>query len=199
MEVSLNRDDLKRYLGRQLNVFFPDEIKFEGNDIKAAIDLALERLEYCYTFIAVPAYNHDCQTWFSHLHGDQYSQFLYYFSNSLWKLSQNREICDKIMQLNRMLSGCFWSYKSGLPDIFYWSHPVGTVLGKAPYGNFFSCMHGCTVATQFGREKSLWGDRFYMGAGAGILSPNVKIGNNVVLGAGTGYYSSKPLEDSIFV
>lgn len=201
MKVSLNSNELKSYIGNQLDHFFPDKYRFRGSDIDTAFSLALERLEYCYKFIAVPAYNSNGQTFFSHLHGDQYSQFLYYLSNSLWTISGNRPICDKIIQLNRLLSGMFYSYKAGLPDIFYWSHPVGTVLGNAKYGNFFSCRQNCTIATQIvedNKEKT-FGKGLYLGAGAQIVITDIEIGDRVVIGAGTTIHKTNNLMSDTLV
>jgi len=203
MEISLSRDELFQYLKYQTEHFFPDNYKFEGEDIVRAMDLALDRLENCYKYIAVPAYNRNGQTYFSHLHGDQYSQFLYYLMNSLWNMSENKPICEKLVQLNRMLSGCFFTYNAGLPDVFYWSHPIGTVLGNAKYGNFFSCRHNCTVATQEkydaeGNELSL-GEGLFLGAGSSIYAKNVKIGKRVVIGAGTSIYGEKEICDDTLV
>lgn len=198
MILSLARNDLKRYFFHQLDTFFPDGIKAEGKDTDAAIALALDRLEYCFKHIAVPAYSNDSQTFFNHLHGDQYSQFLYYCSNSLWAISENRNVCDKIVQLNRMLSGCFWTYHSGLPAIFYWSHPVGTVLGKANYGNYFSCRHNCTIATQNDLNRKM-GEYLFMGAGSALLGKKLIIGNRVAIGAGTCVFSENSFEDDTLV
>lgn len=203
MEMSLNKQELAAYIGMQLEHFFPDKNIFRGRDVEKAIDLGLERLEYCYKFIAIPAYCRDGQTYFSHLHGDQYSQFLYYLSNSLWSISANKPICDKIIQLNRLLSGCFYSYNSGLPDIFYWSHPVGTVLGKAKYGNFFSCRQNCTVATQKSsaseKNEMSFGKGLFLGAGASIMSHSIKIGDRVAIGTGTMIYNADKIEDDMLI
>lgn len=84
MELSLEKNDLKEYLNRQLSYFFPDQYQMKGKDVDAAFELGLERLENCFKFLTHPQYCDDNgQTYFSHLHGDQYAQFLYYFSNSL--------------------------------------------------------------------------------------------------------------------
>ena len=203
MKLSLCKTDLMFYLKHQMEHFFPDKYSFTGEDITKAVDLALDRLEYCYKFIGRPAYNRDGQTYFSHLHGDQYSQFLYYLMNSLWKLSQNRPICDKLVQLNRMMSGCYFTYNAGLPDIFFWSHPVGTVLGNAKYGNFFYCNNNCTVATQArldidGKPLSI-GEGLYLGAGAGIYTTNIQIGKRVAIGAGTSVYKEKKIDSDTLV
>ena len=88
MEISLSKSELLEYIDRQLFYFFPDNYRLRGNDVKSAFDLALNRLENCFKYISFPAYcNQNGQTFFSHLHSDQYSQFIYYFANSLWKTS----------------------------------------------------------------------------------------------------------------
>lgn len=186
MELSLSKQDLLKYIALQMDHFFPDKYYLKGNDVSSALELALERLEYCYQHICVKAYNDEKQTYFSHLHGDQYSQFLYYFSNSLWSISENKPLCDKMVQLNRCLSGMFYSYNSGLPDIFYFSHPVGSVLGKAKYGNYFSCRQNCTIATQYGEKQ--FGEWLFLGAGASILDTDIEIGERVIIGGGTTVY-----------
>lgn len=203
MELSLSRTDLISYLKCQTERFFPDQYSFAGEDVVKAVDLALDRLEYCYKFINRPAYCRNGQTYFSHLHSDQYSQFLYYLMNSLWKLSQNRPICDKLIQLNRMMSGSFFTYNAGLPDIFYWTHPVGTVLGNATYGNFFSCRHNCTVATQDkldanGKSLSI-GKGLFLGPDAAIYTRDIQIGNRVVIGAGTTIFKDKKIDSDTLV
>lgn len=186
MKLSLEKHDLLTYVATQMDHFFPDKYYLKGSDVSSALDLALERLEYCYQHICVKAYNDGKQTYFSHLHGDQYSQFLYYFSNSLWSISENKPLCDKMVQLNRCLSGMFYSYHSGLPDIFLLSHPVGSVLGKAKYGNYFYCAQNCTVASQVGDKQ--FGEGLFLGEGASILDTNIEIGDWVVVGAGTTVY-----------
>lgn len=121
MELTLKKTELMQYVKNQLQTFFPDGYVMEGKDINIAFDLALERLENCFSYLTFPAYCDDeGQTYFSHLHADQYAQFLYYFSNTLWNTSQNKPACDKLMYLNRTLHNFFVSYKGKLPDIFFW-------------------------------------------------------------------------------
>ena len=189
MKLSLSKQDILKYVATQMDYLFPDNYYLKGNDVSSALELALDRLEYCYQHICVKSYSDETQTYFSHLHGDQYSQFLYYFSNSLWTISENRPLCDKMIQLNRCLSGMYYSYNSGLPDIFYFSHPVGSVLGKAKYGDYFSCRQNCTVATQIGQKQ--FGKGLFLGAGASVLDTNIEIGDRVVVGGGTVIYGKE--------
>ena len=55
MILSLERNELKSYIGRQVSNFFPDHYLFEGKDIDAAFDEATERLEFCFKHITFPA------------------------------------------------------------------------------------------------------------------------------------------------
>lgn len=120
MNLSLTRNELLKYISIQLDNYFPDGYKLEGKDVESALNLGLERLKYCFKYITFPAYcDQKGKTFFSHLHSDQYSQFLYYFSNSLWQISENKPLCDKLIFLNKVLNGMFFSYKGKLPDVFF--------------------------------------------------------------------------------
>ena len=107
MILSLGKQELSAYLMKQLDTFFPDgtaQKNWAGRDVAIAFDLALDRLEYCFQHIAGAAYSDDSgQTYFSHLHSDQWALFLCYFMISLWKQSQNKAVCDKVLVLNRCL------------------------------------------------------------------------------------------------
>ena len=120
MNISLSQEDLQEYIAKQIEIFFPDKYRFLGDDIDKAFSWALERTENCFKYINNVAYSDEPgNTFFSHLHADQYAHFLYYLANSLWNISANKPICDKLIYLNRMLNGFFYSYKGILPDIFF--------------------------------------------------------------------------------
>ena len=193
MNLSLTKNELKIYMKSQLDFFFPDKYKFEGSDIDRAFELGLEKLEFCFKFITFPEYcDINGQTYFSHLHADQYAQFLYFFSSSLWKLSENKPICDKLIQLNRVLNSFFFSYKGALPDIFFLGHPVGTVLGNAVYSNFLVVFQHVTINTSMddkGNTAPVIGPGLFCGTGATIIG-NKPIGKGVSIGVNTTVYNS---------
>lgn len=179
MDMTLTKAELKSYVGRQLNVYFPDRYLFSGSDIDIAFDLALERTEWCFKHISLSGYSKEGQSMFSHLHSDQYSQFLYYLSNSLWKQSQNKPICDKLIFLNKVLNGMFFSYKAKLPNIFLLGHPVGTIIGNAQYSDFLVIFQNVTINTDVDEKGN----------------PAPKIGRGVFLAAGTKIIGNKPIGD----
>lgn len=200
MELSLPKAELKNYVRRQLNSFFPDKYDMKGKDIDAAFDLGLERLENCFSHLTFPAYCSDNgQTFFSHLHADQYAQFLYFFSNSLWKTSENKMICDKLIYLNRILNNFFFSYKGMLPDIFFLGHPVGTILGNAVYNDYLVVFQNVTVNTsqdEDGNPAPVLGKGLFLGAGAKIIGRK-KIGDRVSVSVDTVVYDREVANDKV--
>lgn len=186
MRMSLQATELKSFLEKQLENFFPDgltEKYYKGKDVDWALNMALERLENCFKHINKPEYSDENgQTFFSHLHSDQYSQFLYYFMNSLWKKAENKVICDKCLLLNKCLNNMFVSYKCELPDIFLFGHPVGTVLGNAKYSDYLVVFQNVTVNT---------------GKKAGELTP--KLGKGLFLASGAQIIGDEPIGDRVAI
>ncbi len=160
--------------------------------------IVLERLEICISSIDAPNY-HDRfgNTLFSYLHADHYVTYLYFLSNTIWKEYQEKIISDKIMYLNRSLHGIYISYKCQLPDHFYLSHPVGTVLGNADYGDFLVVLQNVTVNTSLnGGKVPKIGKGCFLSAGCGIIG-NEDIGDRVSLGVGTVVFQTYIPDDSV--
>jgi len=185
MESSLSKIELKQYISRQLENIFPDKYKFEGEDIVSAIDVAFQRTEYCFKHIAVSQYTHDGKVWFDHLHSDQYSSFLYFLANSLWKNSENKPICDKLMALNKCLNGLFISYKCNMPSVFFLNHPVGSFIGNAEFHDFLVVSQNVTINTKFeSSEGPKIGRAVILKAGS-IITGETCIGNGCSIEANT--------------
>lgn len=170
-------------------------------DIDRAFDLSLDRVENCFKHISNAAYCDDSgQTYFSHTHADQYAQLLYFYMNSLWKESENKIICDKMLILNRMLHSIFISYKCALPDIFILGHPVGTILGNAQYSDYLYVSQNVTVNTgsaTSGATPKL-GKGLFLAAGAKIIGEE-EIGDRVSIGVDAVVYKKKIESDKIVI
>lgn len=167
----------------RLKIIFRTDVPYGGG--KRAFDLALDRTEYC--FLHIRQYNSNGEARLSHLHMDQYSTFLYYYSNSIWKMGEDARFADKLILLNRALSGMWVSYKNNLPDIFCLVHPVGTVLGNANYGDYLVVLHNVTVNTVLGDQGEYLlniGKGCYLSAGAKIIGGG-DIGDGCTLGVNT--------------
>lgn len=202
MQLSLSSIELLDYIGNQLDNFFPDKYRLNGKDVDKAFDLGIQRLEKCFKYISFPAYcDQKGQTFFSHLHSDQYSQFLYFFSNSLWEISENKPLCDKLIFLNKTLNGMFYSYKGKLPDVFFLAHPVGTILGNASYDNFLVVFQNVTINTDVddsGAPAPKLGKGLFLGAGAKIIG-NKPIGDGVSIGVDALVHNTEIQDDKVVI
>lgn len=95
---------------------------------------------------------------------------------------------DSIYYLNKIMHSCDWFYAISLPEVFFAEHPLGSVLGKADYGNQFFFYQGCTVGGNRDKAGKLYypviGENVLMYSNSSILGDAV-IGNNVIISAGT--------------
>lgn len=130
---------------------------------------------------------------------DQYSTFLYYYANSIWKLGGEKVFADKLILLNRALSGMWCSYKNNLPDIFLFGHPVGTVLGNANYSDYLVVLQNVTVNTMEddkGNRVLDIGKGCYLSAGATIIK-NSTIGDWCTVGVNTTLHDTSLLDGQL--
>ena len=141
MKSYRNLQSLESYVIKQLNNFFPTSNKIKKNQVKKEIKFSFERSVYCFEKIKTKYFNNNKSL---HLNSEKYSIFLYFLSNELYK-AKKIEIAEKAYYLNKILNGIDIFYEVEMPDIFYLIHPVGTVLGKAKYKNFFVAYQNCTV------------------------------------------------------
>ena len=199
MIFDMSYSDFRNYVYNQLNNFFPDE-QFANDEIKREFDVAVQRTEKCFKCISLPSYSDAYgQTYISPYHADQYATFLYFLSNTIWESSKNKVICDKIISLNRLLHGFFYSYKCKLPDIFLFGHPLGSVIGNACYHDFLVVFQNVTINTsqnECGELAPYIGRGVFLGAGAKIIG-NKTIGNRVSIGVNTTIYNREIPDDSI--
>lgn len=186
MKSTLEKIDLSEYVQRQLSLFFPD--KAPVNQIDGAMDIALERLSKCFSKVSDPRFHQDGEIFFNHLHGDQYAMFIYLLSNSLFHRKADTSVCEKLFCLNKALYGIDAFYEIELPEIFVFSHAVGTVLGRARYSNYFLVYQGCVVGAARGVKgggRGLYpvlGEHLSLFAGSAVLG-GCRIGENCKISA----------------
>jgi len=174
LSLSLGSSDLLlSYVGRQLDHLFPDgQGDAERPALAAHLEPALGRLERCIA---------EVRMWtpgrFDHLHSSQYTTFLYYLANTLWRAGGGRPLCNKLFGLNKALNGIDLFYEIELPEVFFIGHSVGIVLAKARYGNRLVLYQNSTVGKNHGAAPSL-------GEGV-VLYPNSAIIGRCEIGAGS--------------
>ena len=180
LNLSLGSSDaLLNYVARQLDHFFPDGSgDAQRPALEASLEPALSRLERCVA---------EVRMWtpgqFDHLHSSQYTIFLYYLANTLWRAGAERPLCDKIFGLNKALNGIDLFYEIEMPEVFFIGHSVGIVLAKARYGNRLVLYQNSTVGKNHGEAPSL-GDGVVMYPGTTIIG-RCEIGAGTVIAQGT--------------
>ncbi len=113
----------------------------------------------------------------SPLQGCQYAMFLYFASRAL----KRPQAKDMVYNLLKIVSGADLYHQVELPETFFFDHPVGSVLGRARYGNHFMFAQGVTVGNNKGEYPS-FGDSVCLNSGAKVLG-RCRIGDNVVIAA----------------
>lgn len=175
--VNSSRGALLAYIIHQLTTFFPDEHGIPSHIIDRNLDEALARVEHCINSVKVWRIGE-----FDYLHSSQYSIFLYYLSNTIWRNEGDKYLCTKIFLLNKALNGIDCFYEIELPPVFFIGHSVGIVLAKAIYGNFLVLYQNSTVGKNHGVAPVL-------GVGV-VMYPNTaiigsaNIGNRSVIAQG---------------
>lgn len=126
------------------------------------------------------------EAYFNPFHSVQWMIFLYYLSHSIY-LKEGGAVCDKLYYLNKLMNGLDIFYAIELPKHFGAEHPVGTVMGRAQYGDNFYFYQGCTVGGFHKKDGTIAypviGDNVKMYANSTIIG-NCHIGNGAKIGAG---------------
>lgn len=180
MKLSLDKASLTSYVKRQMDHFFPDGDSVK--DVDRVMDETLERVEYCFSIVHDRYFKHDGETYFNHLNSDQYSMFLYFLSNTLYRKEMNDRVCEKLFYLNKLLHGIDVFYSVELPDIFLFAHPMGTVLGKAKYLDYFLVYQNCTIGSNHDFDWPVLGKYLAVYEGASVLG-KCNIGENCKISA----------------
>jgi len=196
-EITLNFrnvDGLKNYVASQLHSLFP--MHGLAQDIEAVnlyVPRALERMRPILS--AVRAFKADE---FNHFNSLQYATFLYLLANEMWRTDKsNCLIADRLFCLNRALSGMDLFYAVEMPEIFFISHGIGSVIGNATYGNRFAFFQNVTVG-RVGDFRPKIGENAILYPGVTITG-EANIGNNVVISAGIFLHNIEVPDDTVVI
>lgn len=108
----------------------------------------------------------------------------------------------KIFYLNKILHGVDWYYEIELPPHFMVEHPLGSILGRAKYGDYLLIYQGVTiggnVSLNTGRiTHPVIGNNVVFFSDAKVLG-DVHVGNNVILSANS-YVINEDIPDNSIV
>mgnify|MGYP002510054912 CR=1 FL=1 len=119
-----------------------------------------------------------------YLHTVEWSVFLYFVSNELGR-SGDEQWASKVYFLNKIMCSVDWFYAIELPAHFWAEHPVGSVLGRAKYGDKLFVYQGTTVGGSPGNDETKYpelGSDVVLCANATVLG-NTVIGSNAIVSA----------------
>lgn len=174
-------EDLSGYVSKQLAVFFPDGRLIPAEGLRSHVNNALERTRLCFAGIQKNKFRDGNCVMFNYLHPDHYAMFLYLLANTVSRHDHGSPLAFRLYYLNKVLHGLDVFPDIELPEVFQFMHPVGTVLGHAKYGNYFSVYQGCTVGSGEDGVYPEIGDYVVLYAKASVIGHS-KIGSNVVIG-----------------
>lgn len=178
---------LVRNLKRQLSNYW-ENIDFET--IESEIFHTLDMIEKVLNHIS----KQNRYVWsddnvvFSPMHSVQYSLFLYKLSRNIYLYKGACIEADAVYYLNKIMHGIDIYYAVEMPDVFFAEHPLGSVMGKAEYGDRFYFYQNCTVGGNIDSNGVLFypiiGENVRMYSNSSILG-NCNIGNNVIIASNT--------------
>lgn len=199
MWCKLNVEQIIQLLNTQLNNHWG--IAFDGIPEEAypCIEKSLLKLERNFEKVRSGYFRREGQVAFKLEHSVQYSIFLYRLSHELY-LDGFEETASYVYYLNKIMHNVDWFYAIELPDFFSAEHPLGTVLGRAKYSNYFFVYQGVTVGgnrrgdtifyPQFGENVLLYANSTVLG--------DARIGRNVIISANT-YIKDESVPDNCIV
>ncbi len=184
MKFLLPRQKIFAILLKQLRNNFSllsDELPF----LEVAFDQALIRCNNCFSRCRNKYYKDSEGVVFNPFHSGQYTIFLYWLARSLYEECGDsaRSLCDRVYFLNRVLNSVDLYYEVKMPEFFFLDHPLGSVLGRATYGDGFSFSQQCNVGGSHNIYPRL-GSNVILFSGSKILG-NCSIGSNVLISANT--------------
>lgn len=188
----LSKSEFAAYIARQLGHFFPDEAVTPAA-LEPAVGDALDRMGYC---IARQRGKYFADGRFDHLHTDQYAMFLYFVGRALFVRRDDPTLAAKLYALNKALHSLDAFYEVELPDVFLFSHPLGTILGRARYSNYFVVYQHCTVGSNLDGTYPTLGEGVAMYGGSAIIG-DCTIGANTALSYDTVIMEENVPADSV--
>lgn len=190
MILEIEKDDIITLVCRQVeNNFTLTEA--ERGEIMDSFEEALAACEENFSHSSNKYFSreHDGErtAYFNPFHSVQWMIFIYSLGHIIYKKGSRTKVCDKLYYLNKLMNGLDMFYAIELPTHFGAEHPVGSVMGRAKYGDNFFFYQGCTVGGTHSKDGGIYypviEDNVRMYANSSILG-NCHIGSNVQIGAG---------------
>ena len=180
MNTSLTCKALAQFVTTQLNQLYPDGDMVDEM-LLGVMPVVMQRLTHCFSQIHKKYYMVDDKPYFHHRHSDHYAMFLYLLSNEAWQQGA-LVLAEKAFLLNKALHGIDAFYSIQLPEVFFFVHPIGTILGHASYGNYLVVYQNVTVGSDVGGVYPQFGESCVLYAKCSVIGA-CQIGANAVIAA----------------
>lgn len=188
-----------KLLDKQLDGHFDEKLGFYNKDnLKKWIPIALKQMDENYQ-MAASKRMYNGEMIFNPLFSVTWMIFLYRMSRIAY-LGGDINTADCLYYLNKIMHSNDWFYQVELPIHFLGEHPLGSVLGKAQYGDYLFVYQGTTIGgNRRGGVLSypVIGNNVVLYANSTILG-NTKIGNNVIISANS-YIINEIIPDNSIV
>lgn len=182
MRIEITHEELSALIKSQLSHLFMLRAGGETDHLEASIGPTLSKVEKCFKETANRYYSQDNEAYFNPFHSGQYCIFLYFLSRTIFLNNPDyRSLADRVYYLNKALNAVDLFYEVELPDIFAVDHPLGTILGRAKYSDYFTCLQNCTVGNNNGIYPTI-GRYVTMLSGAKLIGDST-VGDHVILSA----------------
>jgi serine O-acetyltransferase len=183
MCLAIGRDELDKLVASQIEHLFVLGAG-EAAQLSHAVADALERCEYCFERTDNKYYQFHGRPYFNPFQSAQYCIFLYHLSVAVNRLEgAPATLADRVYYLNRALNGVDLFYEVELPRVFMLDHPLGSVMGRASYGEYFRFAQSCTVGNNHGVYPVI-GEHVTMMSGSKIIGA-CRIGERSIIAANT--------------
>lgn len=183
MILRFDFESIVKLIIKQVENNFFDLLDEEKIIIREAVEVALQRCSVCFKECNIKRYTKDGYACFDPIHSAQNTVFLYYLANTLFKQFNNSTLADYVYYLNKIMNGIDIFYAVELPNIMFFEHPVGTVLGRASYKDKLVVYQNCTVGGNNNKYPTV-GENVSLLSYSCVLGDS-KIGDNCIIASHT--------------
>lgn len=190
-------DYIRNTVLRQLRLYWDD---IDEQIIDNALPNAFKKVEKTFCPLPDKRFCDGNNVLFSPYMSVQWMIFLYWLSHVIYYTGGYAKEADQVYYLNKIMHSIDWFYAIDLPEHFLCEHPLGSVLGRAAYGDYLFVYQGTTVGGNRSKGQLYYpiiGNNVILFANATILG-NAHIGNNVVVSSGT-YIMNEDIPDNCIV
>ena len=179
MKLHLSVEELTMLVARQMANILVYDPETDGPILKQQVPMALQATTWCLSHSRNKYYRFEGELIFTPFHTGENTIFLYHLSRSIGVNNGYRDLADRVYYLNKILNGVDIYHEVQLPSIFDLDHPLGTVLGRATYADYFSFSQNCTVGNNRGIYPT-FSESVTLCAGASVIG-RAHIGRNSII------------------